>query len=136
MTTTSHSALRRLALRACPRRERPWLAALFAETSAIESPGSRLAWHLGAIGLLVRANARQSFTELALHSLLAMLTALVGSLLLASPSLLGFEVLNLEDDWFLVAATLFGTLLPAAIALSLLDSRHSDAPKEHSGILP
>jgi hypothetical protein len=116
----SHSLLFRIATAACPRRERAWLAALFAETSAIDSPSARVSWLAGAFALLLSANLRRTFDALARHPLIAVAIALLGASLFASPSLLGYEVLNLEDDWFLVAATVFGGALLGATAVSLL----------------
>jgi hypothetical protein len=48
--------LRRAALAACPRADRPWLEALLGELAAIEGVGSRLLWLAGAGQLLLPAN--------------------------------------------------------------------------------
>jgi hypothetical protein len=90
------------------------------ETTAIESRGARLRWVLGAAALVLGANVRQVLALLRRHPVGAIALAAAGWTLLASPSLLAYEVFNTEDDLFLLAATLLSGVLVAATIVALL----------------
>jgi hypothetical protein len=116
----SRSLAFRLARAACPEPERAWLSALVTETTAIESRGARLRWVLGAAALVLGANVRQVLALLRRHPVGAIALAAAGWTLLASPSLLAYEVFNTEDDLFLLAATLLSGALVVATIFALL----------------
>ena len=120
---------RRIAMAACPRRDRPWLEALFAEAAAIDSARARVAWLSGATRLV----AHSSFHRAAVTGRTALGLALVLAVAALSVALayLEFEALHADDDVFVVSAAL------ASVAFIALAGRtwqagtaEADAPRE------
>lgn len=50
---------RRIALAACPPRDRAWVEALFAELDAVDDSWSRLAWTMGAARLVAASTGQR-----------------------------------------------------------------------------
>jgi hypothetical protein len=83
----------------------------------------RVRWVLGATVIVFGANVRQTVTAIRIHPLLALTVTAVTWIIIASPSLLSYEVMNTEDDLFLLAATVMsGTLLGTTVLALLFGS--------------
>lgn len=112
--------LYRIARGACPRADRPWLDALIAELSAIETNRARVAWLLGASTFVIRRHAYRMGAGLRI----AAGASLVASGLFATLWLTGYEGVLPEDDWYpMLAALCAGALIGVSILNLNRDAR-------------
>ena len=93
---------RRIALAACPPRERPWVEALFAELDVIDGAGPRFAWIVGAARVVATRSGGRAVAPF------VVLLALWFAVLSGAISLTGYEGLGFDDDLFLAFAATFG----------------------------
>ena len=109
--------LGRLARAACPRAERPWLDALFAELATIEGAWPRRLWLLGAVQLVAARNVERLGAGLVRHLNLAIVAALAGATAAATFSRSGHEALG-DDDVFIGLALVFAAAGVALLGLA------------------
>lgn len=112
--------LHRLSRSACPPADRPWVDALFAELDTIESGRARLAWLLGATGLLADRYARRCFRLLTPANGLCFAATLV----FGTMAVTEYQGLAPEDDWYAILAAIFAAGL---ISVSVLNLRRQSA---------
>jgi len=99
---------RRIALAACPPRERPWVEALFAELDVIDGAGPRFAWVMGAACVVATRSGRRAAAPFSGRFHFVVLLALWFAFLSGAISLTGYEGLGVDDDLFLAFAAALG----------------------------
>lgn len=104
--------IQRAAAAICPVGQRRWVHAMFAELSAIDGPGSRMSWMLGAGGIVLAAIEARALTMLSLRMRVAIVVALGAALVCGVLSYVDIQAALLDDD--LLAA------LSAAAAAALV----------------
>jgi hypothetical protein len=114
--------MRRVALAACPPRDRPWVEAMFAEISAVEGRGSRLAWVMGAIQFVASRNLGRGATFLSRRLNLAIAFALCASIVSAALFRLEFEGYGVDDNLFLLLAAGFAAICLGFLGIALIGS--------------
>jgi hypothetical protein len=107
-----------MAMAACPRGERPWIDAMFAELGAIDGPGRRFGWMMGAASVVFAVIHARATTALSGRLRSLMVLALCAAALSGVGSLVGWEGLGIDDDAFLALACLCSVLLLALGALA------------------
>jgi hypothetical protein len=115
--------VRRLALAACPRADRAWLAALLAELGAIEGFWPRLLWLGGAGQIVAAANLGRVVGLVDRHFYPTFIAAFAGAVSSAYLVRSGSEALGTDDDVFIGLAVVFGVAVAALAVMSLVASR-------------
>jgi hypothetical protein len=98
---------RRIAIAACPARDRPWVEALFAELDAVDGSWNRLAWIMGAARLVASSGEQRLKSAMKGRTRLPLLFALLAAILSAFMARIDSEALRIDDDWFIVSTVLF-----------------------------
>ena len=103
--------IHRAAAAICPAGQRHWVHAMFAELAAIDGPGHRMSWMLGAASVVLAATQARALTVLSIRMRIALVVALGAALASGILAYVDVQAALLDDD--LLAA------LSAAAAASL-----------------
>lgn len=110
--------IERCAIAVCPPGERRWLAAMFAESAAIDGERARSAWLTGAAAIVSAAIGARLAVVLSVRICVAAAVAALLAWSLMALAYVEFEALGADDDVFLVASGVAATAL-GGIAISI-----------------
>jgi hypothetical protein len=122
--------LHRAARIMCPRAEREWIDAMFAELDDMES-SRRSAWTLGAFGIVL-SGIRLRAATVPLYIWAGIVLASIAVVLFAMGSRTEVEALLMDDDVFLRFAWISGVLLVGLGVLAITwIFNHTDSNPRH-----
>ena len=110
---------RRAASAVCPPADRRWLDAMFAELAFVDGRGQRLRWLFGAGAIVTAVIRARTVAVVPAPVLWAAAIALPLALVFAAGAALGFEGLGIDDDVYLLAATVSSVLVLALAAITI-----------------
>lgn len=119
-TPTAGSLLYRAARALCPRGDRVWIDALFAELPRIHGRRARASWMLGALPVVASTSMAAAAISVPGKLRWALLACFAVLLLSGGNAYYGYELAGIDDDAFLATAL---AAAAASIALTALSAR-------------
>ena len=124
--------IHRAAAAICPPGQRHWVHAMFAELAAIDGPGHRMGWMLGAGSIVLAATQARALAVLSLRIRIALVVALGAALVSGILSYVDVQAALLDDDLLaaLSAAAVVSLIALAAVAARTIFRTPELAPGE------
>ena len=104
----------------CPPGQRQWVDAMFAELGAIDGPGRRMSWMLGATAIVFAAIEARALIMLSLRMRVGIVVALGAALVSGILSYADHQAVLLDDD---LMAALCVVAAAALIGLAVIAAR-------------